>query len=115
MMRHLKRNLHRELDDTRNLAVFAPRRLIDELFHTVFFNGVDVGFAGFKNMLDDAHRALLMTVADILTEESHASPLGKTGSGFFVHEENGEIAIDDCDARAEFILPGSDSIFGLCI
>lgn len=112
-MRHLKGNLHRELDDAHNLTVFAPRRLIDELFYALFFDGVDVGFAGCEDMFDDAHRALLMAEADILADEALSAPLCEIGGRFVIYIEDGEIAADDRNARADFIGPGCGRVFGL--
>ncbi len=108
---HLRGNLHRKLDDACDLAILAPRRLIDELFYALFFDGVDVGLASRKDMLDDAHGALLVAAADVFADERLASPRGKSGGRFLVHREDDEIAVDDRDAHVEFICPVWGNIF----
>ena len=59
-MRHLLRNYYRQFHQTANLAVFVPRRLVNQFFLALFRDGVDVGGSVIQQVADDLLRTLVV-------------------------------------------------------
>ena len=85
IMRHLCWNLDGKLYYTCDNTIMAPWRLVDKLVYTLFFDGIDVRFASFQNMFDDAYRALLVAGSHIMPEEGFAAPPDIGFYRFVVH------------------------------
>ena len=61
-------------------------------------------------MFDDVYGALLMAKADVRADERAASTFCESRDRRLIHVDNREIAVDDRDARSEFLGPINGNI-----
>lgn len=69
-MGHLRGGDHGDFHHSGNVAVgVAPGRLVDDLVHAVFLNGVGVAFAGGKHVADFRYRCFGMALEEVFADE----------------------------------------------
>ena len=53
-VREIERNFERQLDHAASLPTLVPRRLVDELFNPILFDGVDITLACLQKLQESS-------------------------------------------------------------